>query len=314
MSLPLVSVVMPAYNSEKYVNRAIKSIVEQGYENWELLICDDASSDDTFSIIQSYSDSRISISRNESNAGYLLTCNKLLGEASGSLVTFQDSDDYSDPLRLETQVDMFMQDPDLGMCGTWAKSELPNSTILKQPPIEHTAISEQILKSNCFCGASIMVRSEVLKDIGVYREFFSRKGNEDYDWSARIVEKYKVANIPKYLYFIENNPQSVSRRLVDPRQCVSHEVVQFLISQRATGSDYLELNRLEDLERFERSLIAPYDRDKSKIERKNADINWYNGNIQAYRQAAVRAVAKNPLRMINWKYFLTSLSRSFTAT
>src|ERR1700752_3454291 len=97
----LVSVIMPAYNCEKYVKKAIDSILNQTYSNFELLIADDCSKDSTKNIIDSYTDNRIKRFHNETNMGYLQASNKLFKECEGDFITFQDADDYSAPNRLE---------------------------------------------------------------------------------------------------------------------------------------------------------------------------------------------------------------------
>ncbi len=77
MQQPLVSIVMPAYNAEKYIAESVNSILAQTYKNFELLIADDCSTDRTREILSAFNDSRISFHPNETNQGYLKTCNKL---------------------------------------------------------------------------------------------------------------------------------------------------------------------------------------------------------------------------------------------
>ena len=108
----MISVIMPAYNCELYVEMAIKSILEQTYKDFELLIADDASKDNTKKIIDDLAktDSRIKTFHNESNLGYLQASNKLFEKCSGEYITFQDADDFSDVTRFEKLVKEFGND------------------------------------------------------------------------------------------------------------------------------------------------------------------------------------------------------------
>lgn len=105
---PLVSVVMPSYNSEKYIPEAIHSVIAQTYENWELLIIDDGSTDSTANIVKQFSDidSRITLYSNSKNMGVALTRNKGMDLAKGSWIALLDSDDVWHKDKLEKQLEL----------------------------------------------------------------------------------------------------------------------------------------------------------------------------------------------------------------
>ena len=104
MECDLVSVIMPSYNSSKYIEASIKSVLGQTYKNIELIIVDDCSSDNTVEIIKSFSDTRIRLFINETNQGAALSRNKALREAKGNYIAFLDSDDVWDLTKLESQI------------------------------------------------------------------------------------------------------------------------------------------------------------------------------------------------------------------
>nr|MBR4279994.1 glycosyltransferase family 2 protein [Clostridia bacterium] len=105
----LVSIIMPAYNTEKYIAESIRSIQHQTYECWELLIVDDYSTDDTDAVVQPFlSDTRIRYIKNETNSGAAFSRNRALREAKGRWIAFLDSDDLWHPEKLEKQL-VFMQ-------------------------------------------------------------------------------------------------------------------------------------------------------------------------------------------------------------
>jgi len=104
----LVSIVMPSYNTGKYIGASIRSVLEQTYENWELIIVDDCSTDDSLNVIKSFHDPRIILYQNEKNSGAAVSRNYALREAKGKWIAFLDSDDIWVPDKLEKQI-MFME-------------------------------------------------------------------------------------------------------------------------------------------------------------------------------------------------------------
>lgn len=101
----LVSIIMPSWNTERFIAETIQSVIDQTYTNWELLIVDDCSSDNTDNVVASFKDNRIKYFHNETNSGAALTRNKALREAQGEWVAFLDSDDLWMPEKLEHQIE-----------------------------------------------------------------------------------------------------------------------------------------------------------------------------------------------------------------
>lgn len=112
----LVSVIMTAYNSERYIGEAIESILSQTYQNWELIIVEDGSTDGTLQIIQKYSDSRIRLLCNDKNRGTLYSMQKAMSNVRGEYVAILDSDDVSMPRRIEKQVHILQIHPEITLC------------------------------------------------------------------------------------------------------------------------------------------------------------------------------------------------------
>ena len=100
----LVSIIMPTYNCGRFIKEAIDSVLSQSYTNWELIIVDDCSTDDTKAFVSTYTDKRIRYMRNEQNMGAALTRNRALKEANGKYIAFLDSDDTWSPEKLEKQI------------------------------------------------------------------------------------------------------------------------------------------------------------------------------------------------------------------
>ena len=104
----LVSVIMPSYNTGKYIGKSIESVINQTYSNWELIIVDDCSDDDTEEVVSVFKDERIKYFKNAFNSGAAISRNRALREAKGRWIAFLDSDDIWKPAKLEKQLD-FMQ-------------------------------------------------------------------------------------------------------------------------------------------------------------------------------------------------------------
>lgn len=118
----LISVIMSNYNTpEEYLREAIESILNQTYLNFEFIIVDDCSTDDSLEIIESYNDKRIKIIKNSENMGITKSLNRGMKLSSGEFIARMDADDISLPERFEKQVDFLKQNPDVIVCGTWVE-------------------------------------------------------------------------------------------------------------------------------------------------------------------------------------------------
>ena len=104
MENELVSIIMPSWNTGNFIAESIQSVINQTYKNWELIIVDDCSTDNTDEVVSFYKDQRIKYLKNEKNSGAAITRNKALREAQGEWIAFLDSDDLWAPEKLEHQI------------------------------------------------------------------------------------------------------------------------------------------------------------------------------------------------------------------
>ena len=104
MKQGLVSIIMPSWNTENYIAESIQSVIDQTYKNWELIIVDDCSTDNTDEVVRAFNDQRIKYLKNEKNSGAALTRNRALKEARGEWIAFLDSDELWVPEKLEHQI------------------------------------------------------------------------------------------------------------------------------------------------------------------------------------------------------------------
>ncbi len=307
-ALPLVSIIMPAYNTEKFVRAAIDCIINQTYTNWELLIADDCSKDNTKKIVESYTDARIKFYHNTENSGYLKTWNKLAALAKGTYITFQDADDYCSTNRIELLLNYMIENPECGACGSnyvWISEEdeeLKRSAFLLTNNDMVTAMPARFE----FIGSALMIKKEVLDTVGYYNTFFDRLGGEDHYWLYLIAEKYKVANIPQHLYYYRYNTQSVSGNLTNnPRKIYTGELIERLINQRKeTGSDDLADGKTDKLNQWYIDKAAPFLNNNAYLYSYLAKRRFYEGHKKQALQLALKAAMLKPFNIIYIKDYL----------
>ncbi|MEA3377268.1 MAG: glycosyltransferase [Chloroflexota bacterium] len=198
--LPRISVVMAVYNAGEYLRQSIDSILEQTYRDFEFLIIDDGSTDDTGQILASYDDPRTVILGNEQNRGLAASLNRGLAVAGGEYVARQDADDVSYPRRLAKQVAYLDAHPEAGVVGTTTEWIDENDDVLQvwHQPTENGAIQETLLKYCCLIHGSTMYRRRCFEEMGGYDP--AMRTGQDYDFWLRVSEAWDLANLPDVLY------------------------------------------------------------------------------------------------------------------
>lgn len=212
MSHPLVSIVMPIYNGEKYLSEAIDCILKQSFENFELIILNDGSKDNSQDIIESYTDPRM-IKISHTNMGLARTLNAGIEKSRGKYIARQDQDDISKPQRLAKQVEFMESYPQIGFVGTIADIWIEtNPTERKHShPTDNAILQFELLFNNPFVHSSMMIRKEALDQVGVYTTDPDKQPPEDYDLWSRIARQYQIANLPESLVIYREASQSMSR-------------------------------------------------------------------------------------------------------
>lgn len=206
---------MAAYNAGNYISDAIKSILNQTFSDFELLIVNDGSTDQTVQVIEEFNDPRIRLVHNDKNRGLTYTRNVALTEARGVYIAILDSDDIAVKNRLELQYNFFEQHPDYALCGGHGlfinqTGETVSGTDLVVP-IGAEKIKMTLLFENTFVNSSVMYKTTVLKELNGYQDYSPA---EDYELFIRMAENYPVWNLNEILvkYRIhENNISSLKK-------------------------------------------------------------------------------------------------------
>lgn len=207
--MPKVSVLMPVYNAEKYLKRAIESILSQTFDDWELIIINDGSTDTSRQLIENFHDDRIFCIDNEKNIGLIKTLNKGIKLCNGRYIARMDADDIALPNRLEKQVLFLDYHPDYIMCGTNAividNDERPIGKIRNFA--NNDLLQINLLFSNPFIHPCIMIKKQILEQ-NLYDENY--KHIEDYDLWCRIARFGKIANLNENLLLYRWHDSNIS--------------------------------------------------------------------------------------------------------
>lgn len=206
---PKVTVLMPVYNGQNYLFESIKSIQNQTFTNWELLIINDASTDNTVNIVKEYQkkDDRIRLITNETNLKIAKTLNKGICEARGLYIARMDDDDISLPTRLEKEVEILDKNPSTVLVGSWQKHFGTNNWV-HRPPKSAKQIKATLLFECCVCHSTVMFK----KDIFIKNKFFYNSSflSEDYELWTRVSEKYDLYTIPEILGEYRLNGENIT--------------------------------------------------------------------------------------------------------
>lgn len=284
--MPKVSILMPVYNAGQYLSQAIDSIRSQSFKDWELILVNDGSTDDSEAIICSYNDNRIYYAKNPVNLGLIKTLNKGIDLCGGEYIARMDADDISLTERLRIQANFLDTHPGYLMCGTNAsvinnKGERTGKIRNLQ---DNDFLQINLLFSPPFIHPTVMIRREVLEK-NRYDEAY--KHVEDYELWCRIAKQGKIANLKDELFAYRWHDSNVSvlnneiqDRLKDKiisDELGSLDIVpagQELYCHKVTFRLYSMGNRQEVSVSQLNDVSAWF----SKLIRKNGETGRYNGD------------------------------------
>jgi len=218
--MPKISVIMGIYNCEKYINESIDSILNQTLSDWELIMCDDGSKDQTYTIAKYYADKypeKIKIIKNSKNRGLNYTLNKCLKRASGEYIARQDADDRSKSDRLRIEYEFLESNPEYALVsanmelfdekGKWGKTNFSGEVT-----------KHDLAKGSPFMHPVVMMRRKELISIGGYSISERLLMVEDYHlWFKFYIHGYKGFNLSDALYEYRDNREAFAKRTVKQR-------------------------------------------------------------------------------------------------
>jgi glycosyltransferase involved in cell wall biosynthesis len=235
---PVISVVMSVYNGQKYLRESVDSILNQTYKNFEFIVINDGSEDNSLGMLLEYQtrDNRLLIV-NQNNIGLTRSLNRGVRLAASEYIARQDADDISLPTRLEKQLDYMENHPEVAAIGSLADVFNVDGVLRtsRDPKYSRKGIKRHLAKKNLFLHGSAMMRKSHLAKVGFYREFF--RHSQDYDLWLRLSQYFDIDILPEHLYQYRVTPQAVSVSQW-PIQKQYADIARKLHTERlATGKD-----------------------------------------------------------------------------
>lgn len=246
--MPEVTVLLPVRNAESFVAESVRSVLGQTFQDLELLVLDDASTDGSRERVLESRDPRVRIVSNERQLGLSPTLNRGLRLAQSALVARQDADDFSHPERIAAQVALLRERPDVVLLGTWGW--LVDEQGRRRAPldhgVEHGSIRWELLLDNGFLHTAVMFRRRAIEDLGGYDESF-RYAADRALW-CRVSERGQVANLSRRLVSCRYHQQSMTGTMQDSNAAENRRITPLAV--RATLGRELSEPELELLLEF----------------------------------------------------------------
>lgn len=228
MSDPVLSVVMPVYNAGRYVRMAIDSVLNQTYTDFELILINDGSTDDSQDVLNGFSDHRIRILSNKQNQGIVYARNRGLSEARGKYIAPFDADDVARKDKFEKQIRFLEENPQYGLIGSWAYLIDAEGNKLKKK-WKINAAPERIpcilLFRNYLLQSAVVMRREVIPQGGYVKGL---DAVEDYRMWASIARNHLVWNYPEYLVNYRIHPEGVTTRAKTDARAREEMILRYL--------------------------------------------------------------------------------------
>ncbi len=268
---------MPLYNGERYVQQAIRSVVEQTYTHWELIILNDGSTDNSEQIVLAFQDKRIRYEKNTENRGIVYTRNRLFELARGDYFAILDCDDIAHRERIAKQVSYLQQNPECVLCGSWAtKINEEGVKIGKmQPPVSDENIRINQLFQSSFLQSTAMLRAEAMQNIQYNADF---PVAEDFDLWERLLQKGAGHNLPEFLVeyrWYEGNTSTTKEALMEQMR---NKIIARQLNEIANFSEE-EINLIANIgsltPMLEKNFFVSAKRVLQKLQQANKKVQKY---------------------------------------
>jgi glycosyltransferase involved in cell wall biosynthesis len=298
---PVISVLMPVFNAEKYLNKSIESILNQSFTNFEFLIFDDCSNDNSAALIKSYFDKRIKLYKSQSNQGYLVHLNKGIDLSKGKFIARMDADDISLPDRFEAQLAYLERNKEFALVGSSAIAIDEDDKELFTINVPVKNLANELFWKNPFVHSSVMGRKDILKKYYYNSDYYTA---EDYYLWSQIASFYPVANIEKPLLKYRVHNESISIQKSEQQEACVKKIYTFHLS--SLGLTNLSSVQIELHYRLVRNKIDIKNVGKSELWEV---INWiqelriHNNNLKVYDIAFFNAKLKE-----NWESYFNYFS------
>ena len=271
---PMVSVVMAVKNGGQIMREAIDSILNQTFTDFEFIIINDGSTDETLEVLAEYSDPRIQVYSQE-NQGVARSANRGIALARGFYIARQDHDDISLPTRLEKQVAYLDAHPECGLLGTAAEiwSSSGPTGRYHDHPTNSSLLKFELIFNNPFVHTSVMFRRDIIKVVGLYDPRALIAPLDDYHFISRVARSYPVSNLAQRLVIYRENHNSLTSSLRNNAETHLQQKLGFISGQN------LAYYSSDILKKHSKKIALIYHYDNSSLIT-NRDIKLFNNEIR----------------------------------
>ena len=223
--IPVASVILPVYNGEEHLEESVNSVLSQEWEDLELILVEDGSTDSSWKIIEDFAskDPRVVPIRLAVNSGHAVASNTAIEAARGQFLARQDQDDIWLPARLGRSIEVLRQQPDVGFVSTSYYRLLPTGERLRRdPPRSHTSLRCALTFGNAICHAATTMRKS-LRSTGELH-YAPLPGPQDYDLWARLIHRTRALTIPEPLVEYRMHENSMSQLFAEEQPIAVQQI------------------------------------------------------------------------------------------
>ena len=265
---PKVSIIMGIYNCESTLKESIESIINQTYNNWELIMCDDCSKDNTFEVAKIYADKypdKIKLIKNERNLTLGPTLNRCIELVEGKYIARQDGDDLSTNDRLQKQIDFLEKNMKFDLVSS-AMNVFDENGIYGVRTLKAEPEEKDLMKGSVFAHATVVMKSEVMKNLNGYSEESWKRQVEDYDLWFRFFEKgYKGFCLDNVLYMVREDRDAYKRKSIKRRANEIRVMVEGCNRLKLPVVNYIMIVKPMIAAIIPQKLLMKYHRNKFKV-------------------------------------------------
>jgi glycosyltransferase involved in cell wall biosynthesis len=312
--MPLVSVLMCSYNEDRLLEEAIESALAQTFQDFELVISDDASpKEETKRILKKYADHpNVRVIFNTQNRGYLDNKNFILTQAKGTYITQLDNDDLYAKNKLERQMEIIRKNPEVKIVSCGYRRIDASGNIEQIESNGSDCIIDKPQKDYPFWFPSLLCHKDVYASAGNFNEYFKGTLGDDYYWTIIANRNFPIYHIGETLYYYRYNPNSITNVLNNEMKIVVPMVLNELIEQNLRGEkDWLQKKDMKKISEFEKNILSD-NKIMSEHYRiwaaKSVDKNDY----KMARQLLKRSFLKHPLNLNTIRTLFYYVRKSMT--
>jgi glycosyltransferase involved in cell wall biosynthesis len=320
MDKPLITVVIPVYNVELFIDQTLISILDQSFVNYECLFIDDKSTDNTVKIIRSYNDPRIKVILKKKNTGYTDSLNYGIKIAKGEFIARMDGDDIMDKYRFEKQIDFLEKNPEVGVCGSnYIVFPSDKYKILKQ---SHKDILTSLFFECEVAHPSVMIRKSVLSPEDNYE--INKEPAEDYNLWTKLILKTKFHNIqePLLFYRVHHNQVSKIKKSLQIESAfearfflwnyflksnqISFDFFKDIFNDNYTGSLFNLQKQLESLKLIEMEILESDELNIEILQRRIYDLKKFKVRGYFFKNKSM-SISQIPILLFKYRSFFSFL-------